>query len=175
MDLLNVGNEPTDNSHKTEQELVNDVIMEIYNGKDWDFLFDTDTIRSIQDEDLKTQIISLVLIAPIIQAIETSGEWRVRITPQGNVLLKKHGSFTAYLEAVGDEIKAKEEKAKGLESLQVENLRLAVDKLRKEVSDYDDTKNRAKTSLVMSKVSIGLSIAIPLILLMLKWKCNLPS
>lgn len=69
---------------------------------------------------------------------------------------------------------AKEKEKLKKESLHYEQLEYSVQELKNKLTDYHDVQKRGKDAILISKVSIGLSILIPLILLILKWQCNVP-
>ena len=67
-----------------------------------------------------------------------------------------------------------EKKKVETEDLQYAHLDYSVQELEKKLSDYDNVQKRGRDAIFISKVSISLSILIPLILQLLKWKCNVP-
>lgn len=76
------------------------------------------------------------------------------------------GFFKMEQDQQENDFKKEEEKRLGLEKLNLE-----VVKLRNDFFDYQETKKRAKQSLIVSKVSVAIACAAVLIT-MLKWKCG---
>jgi hypothetical protein len=140
--------------------------------------FDTFSLHSIMKENLTepdfnkaydNDAVEILLVNRFLYAKNTKSNLYMSLTDLG-IEVKKAGGHLKYLENKKIEEKKKEE----IQNLQFEQLDYSVQELQKKLRDYDKVQQRAKDSILFSKVSIGLSIVIPILILMLKWKCNAP-
>ena len=85
------------------------------------------------------------------------------------------GGIEKYIKLKEHQKTAEETRRNEMEDLQYQQLSYSVQELQRKLRDYDKVEKRGIDSLFMSRLSIGLSITIPLILLLLKWQCNIPA
>jgi hypothetical protein len=85
------------------------------------------------------------------------------------------GGIEKYIKLLEHQIKSEENRKNEMEDLQYQQLDYSVQELQRKLRDYDKVEKRAKDANTNSIISICLSILIPLIILLLKWKCNVPS